>query len=65
MVIHYRIVKVFYKHLELISNEDMNDKLKEIYDDPNIGLGLGIVSFYKTFKDIYIGIKRDDVDIFF
>ena len=22
--------KVYYKHLELISNEDMNDKLKEI-----------------------------------
>ncbi len=56
--------KVFYKHLELISNEDMNDKLKEIYDDPNIGLGLGIVSFYKIVKDKYIGIKRDDVEKF-
>ena len=56
--------KVFYKHLELISNEDMNDKLKEIYDDPNIGLGLGIVSFYKIVTDKYIGIKRDDVENF-
>ena len=56
--------KVFYKHLELVSNEDMNDKLKEIYDDPNIGLGLGIVSFYKIVKDKYIGIKRDDVEKF-
>ena len=56
--------KVFYKHLELISNEDMNDKLKEIYDDPNIGLGLGIVSFYKIVKDKYIGIIRDDVEKF-
>ena len=56
--------KVFYKHLELISNEDMNDKLKEIYDDPNIGLGLGIVSFYKIVTDKYIGIIRDDVEKF-
>ena len=32
----------------------MNDKLKEIYDDPNIGLGLGIVSFYKIVQDKYI-----------
>ena len=49
--------KVYYKHLELVSNEDMNDKLKQIYDDPNIGLGLGIVSFYKIVKNKYIGIK--------
>ena len=56
--------KLFYKHLELISNEDINDKLKEIYDDPNIGLGLGIVSFYKIVQDKYIGIKRDDVEKF-
>ena len=38
--------KVYYKHLELISQEDQTQKLKEIYDDPNIGLGLGITSFY-------------------
>ena len=56
--------KVYYKHLELISNENQNDKLKEIYDDPNIGLGLGIVSFYNIVKDKYIGIVRDDVDKF-
>ena len=56
--------KVFYKHLELVSNEDMNGKLKEIYDDPNLGLGLGIVSFYKIVKDKYIGITRDDVEKF-
>ena len=58
--------KVYYKHLELISNEDMNDKLKQIYDDPNIGLGLGlgIVSFYNIVKNKYIGIKRDDVEHF-
>ncbi len=42
----------------------MNDKLKKIYDNPNIGLGLGIVSFYKIVKDKYIGIKRDDVEKF-
>ena len=48
----------------MVSNEDMNDKLKEIYDDPNIGLGLGIVSFYKIVKDKYIGIIKDDVEIF-
>ena len=56
--------KVYYKHLELVSNENMNDKLKEIYDDPNLGLGLGIVSFYKIVKDKYIGITRDDVEKF-
>ena len=38
--------------------------MKEIYDDPNIGLGLGILSFYKIVKDKYIGIKRDDVEFF-
>ena len=42
----------------------MNDKLKKIYDDPNIGLGLGIVSFYKIVTDKYIGIKRDDIEKF-
>ena len=42
----------------------MNDKLIEIYDDPNIGLGLGIVSFYNIVKDKYIGIKRDDIEHF-
>ena len=56
--------KIFYKHLELISNEDMNDKLNEIYNDPNLGLGLGIVSFYKFVKNKYIGIIRDDVEKF-
>ena len=56
--------KVYYKHLELVSNENMNEKLKEIYDDPNLGLGLGIVSFYKIVKDKYIGITRDDVEKF-
>jgi hypothetical protein len=24
--------KLYYKHLELVSNEDMNNKLKEIYE---------------------------------
>ena len=48
--------KIFYKHLELISNEDMNEKLNEIYNDPNLGLGLGIVSFYNIVKHKYIGI---------
>ena len=56
--------KVYYKHLELVSNENMNDKFLEIYDDPNLGLGLGIVSFYKIVKDKYIGITRDDFEKF-
>ena len=56
--------KIYFKHLELVSEEDQNKKLKEIYDDPNIGLGLGITSFYKLVKDKYIGITRDDVEKF-
>ena len=56
--------KIYFKHLELVSNEDQANKLKEIYDDPNIGLGLGITSFYKLIKDKYIGITRDDVEKF-
>ena len=56
--------KVYYKHLELVSEEDQTNKLKEIYDNPNIGLGLGITSFYKLVKDKYIGITRDDVEKF-
>ena len=43
--------KVYFKHLELVSEEDQNEKFKEIYDDPNIGLGLGITFFYKLVKD--------------
>ena len=56
--------KVYFKHLQLISQEDQTQKLKEIYDDPNIGLGLGITSFYKLVKDKYIGITRDEVETF-
>ena len=56
--------KIYFKHLELISEEDKTKKLKEIYDDPNIGLGLGINSFYKIVIDKYIGITRDDVEQF-
>ena len=56
--------KIYFKHLELVSEEDRDNKLKEIYDDPNIGLGLGITSFYKLVKDKYIGITRDDVEKF-
>ena len=56
--------KIYFKHLELVSEEDQTQKLKEIYDDPNIGLGLGITSFYKLVKDKYIGITRDDVEKF-
>ena len=50
--------------MELVSEEDQTNKLKEIYDNPNIGLGLGITSFYKLVKDKYIGITRDDVEKF-
>ena len=42
----------------------MNEKLNEIYNDPNLGLGLGIVSFYNIVKNKYIGIIRDDVEKF-
>ncbi len=30
--------KVYYKHLELVSEEDQISKLREIYDNPNISL---------------------------
>ena len=52
---------IYYKNLELIPEEDLKEKLEQLYDDPNIGLGLGISSFYKIVISKYIGIKRDDV----
>ncbi len=57
--------KAYYKHLDSVSEEDQINKLKDIYDNPDIGLGLGITSFYKLVKDKYIGITRDDVEKFF
>ena len=55
---------IYYKNLELIPEEDLKEKLEQLYDDPNISLGLGINSFYKIVISKYIGIKRDDVEEF-
>jgi len=56
--------KIYHKGLELVAQEDINDKLQELYDDPNLGLGFGIASFYHVVINKYIGIKRDDIEEF-
>ena len=57
--------KLFYTPLNIELVEDdpkiISSKLKELYDDPKIGVGLGIRSFYNKVIDHYLGIKRETV----
>ena len=56
--------KIFYKDLELVPEEEKTEKLQGLYDDANIGLGLGIISFYRVVINKYIGVNREDVEKF-
>lgn len=55
--------KLIYKNLnlEVVHNDDKDDKLKELYDDFKIGVGVGIKSFYDKVTQKYLNIKREDV----
>lgn len=52
-----------YKPLNLIviRDQDREETLKEIYDDPAQGFGLGIKTFYNNVISKYLNIKRKDV----
>ena len=51
-------------NLQVINNEDKENTLKNLYDDPNQGIGLGIQSFYDKINVKYLNIKRKDVSEF-
>ena len=57
---------IVFKPLNLIvvKESDKQNILKELYDDPTIGLGSGVKSFYNKVRDRYLGIKRDDIITF-
>jgi len=58
--------KIIYAplNLEVIKNEDKETTLKDLYDDPNQGIGLGIQSFYDKINAKYLNIKRKEVSEF-
>jgi hypothetical protein len=51
-------------NLQVIENEDKEKTLKDLYDDPNQGIGLGIQSFYDKISAKYLNIKRKEVSAF-
>ena len=58
--------KLIYKdlNLEVIPDENKENKLKELYDDPKIGIGMSQTSFYQKVQQFYLNIKRDEVGAF-
>ena len=68
---HYKDFKlegnnIIYTPLNLLVVPDnkREEKLKEIYNDPNQGIGLGIQSFYNKINSKYLNIRRKDVKEF-
>ena len=55
--------KLIYKtlDLEVVEDADKQQKLKQLYDDPKIGLGMSQTSFYQKVQQFYLNIKRDEV----
>jgi hypothetical protein len=47
--------------LEIVYKDDVEGVLKELYNDPQYGIGVGIKSFYDKVTSMYLGIKRNDV----
>lgn len=58
--------KVVYEPLNLIivPESEKGNILKDLYNDFNIGVGVGIKSFYDKVNSRYLGIKRVDVSEF-
>ena len=58
--------KVYYipLHLEVVPKSEVQEILQKEYDDPVVGLGAGIKSFYNKITTKYLGIKRKDVEEF-
>jgi transposase InsO family protein len=51
-------------NLLVVPDDKREDILKEIYNDPNQGIGLGIQSFYNKINSKYLNIRRKDVKDF-
>lgn len=58
--------KLFYRplNLEVVRNEDKEAKMKEMYDDPKTGLGVGIRQFYYRVCSKYLNIFRRECSEF-
>ena len=58
--------KLFYKpsNLEVVYDDDVESVLQKEYDDPQVGIGMGIRSFYNKITDKYLNIRRDQVQEF-
>ena len=58
--------KLYYKplDLEVITDDQKQTKLKELYDDMKIGPGSSMRNFYYKITQKYLNIKRDDVENF-
>ena len=58
--------KLFYKklNLEVVRNNERNEKMKELYEDEINGPGRGIEMFYRTICDKYLNIRRSDASDF-
>jgi transposase InsO family protein len=68
---HYKDFKlegnnIIYTPLNLlvVPENKREEILKEIYNDPNQGIGLGIQSFYNKINSKYLNIRRKDVKEF-
>lgn len=58
--------KLYYDdpHLEVIPTDYRQELLKQIYDDPVLGVGAGIKTLYRYIVSKFLGIRRTDVDAF-
>ena len=58
--------KLFYKKLDLevVPNNERNEKMKELYENEITGPGRGIEMFYHTICDKYLNIRRSDASEF-
>ena len=45
-------------NLYVVPPEEREDKLQELYDDPEIGVGIGLNAFYQQVKRHYVGISQ-------
>ena len=52
------------KNLEVVYQKDISNTLLNLYEDPKVGIGMAIRSFYNKVVDKYLGIKRRDVEAF-
>ena len=58
--------KLFYKklNLEVVPNNERNEKMKELYENDISGPGRGIEMFYHTICDKFLNIRRSDASEF-